>query len=100
MTSDATLTRSLATAMRVLLDQNPQAQILWKLRRDRFNEPKDKGIDDILLKEVQSGRVRIEGWIKAEPGALLRSGLISCSVHHGGANSYFEALKYGPTPMS
>jgi len=96
--SDTTLSRSLATTMRALLDQNPRLQILWKLRPDRDNETKENGIDDILWKETQSGCVRIRGWLKAEPGAMLRSGLIVCSVHHGGANSYYEAVKYGPPP--
>lgn len=95
MTSDTTLTRALATAMRVLLDQNPKVQILWKLRRDRYDEPENKGVDDILSAEMKNGRVRIESWLKAEPGAILRSGLIVCAVHHGGANSYFEAVNAG-----
>jgi hypothetical protein len=96
--SDTTLSRSLATAMRILLDQDPRVQILWELRPDRGNETKEASIDDILSKETQSERVRIRGWLKAEPGAMLRSGLIVCSVHHGGADSYYEAVKYGPPP--
>jgi hypothetical protein len=59
--SDSTLSRSLATAMSVLLDQNPRVQILWKPRPDRDNETIEKGTDDILSKETQSGRVRIRG---------------------------------------
>jgi hypothetical protein len=86
--------------MRMLLGQGPRVQILWKLRPDWDNETKEAGIDDTLSKETQSERVRIRGWLKAEPGAMLRSGLIVCSVHHGGADSYYEAeaVKYRSPP--
>jgi hypothetical protein len=49
--------------------------------------------EGILEKGIKEGRVRIETWLKAEPNALLGSGNVVASVHHGGANSYFEAVR-------
>ena len=37
--------------------------------------------------------VRITDWLIAEPISILKSGGIVCSVNHGGANSYFEAVR-------
>lgn len=33
-------------------------------------------------------------WIQAEIISVLETGKIAVYVHHGGANSYFEACKY------
>jgi hypothetical protein len=43
--------------------------------------------------------VRIESWLKAEPGAIIESGHVICSVNHGGANSWNEGIWYvSPLP--
>lgn len=83
--------QALATALRLQLERNSNVQVLWKLKinRDLVSE-----VGEILSKEIATGCVKIESWLKAEPGALLRSGHIICSVHHGGANSYYEAVRY------
>jgi hypothetical protein len=83
--------QALATALRLQLERSSDVQVLWKLKikGDLVSE-----VEEILSKEIAAGRVKIESWLKAEPGALLRSGHIICSVHHGGANSYYEAVRY------
>lgn len=57
---------------------------------------KHGGYDDdfsaVLTRELNTDRVRITGWLDAEPLAILQTGQISCVVHHGGATSYCEAI--------
>jgi len=64
-------------------------QILWKFARlgdydDEFLRP--------LQRFKDSGRLHVSHWLDIEPPALLRSGHIVLSVHHGGANSFHEAI--------
>jgi 2-acylglycerol O-acyltransferase 1 len=91
----ADIVRELALGIRVLLDTRPDIQILWKLKADKGSQDED---DNVVLatlgKEIQKGKVRIESWLKADPVAILETGNIVCFVHHGGANSYFEASWY------
>lgn len=87
--------REQAVGLRVLLDARPDIQVLWKLKTEEKSEGDGKdSLQTILGKEIESGRVRIESWLKPDPVAILRSGHIVCAVHHGGANSYFEATWY------
>jgi len=58
------------------------------------DEDRHKAVAQLLSKEIAAGRIRIERWLTVEPAALVESGHIVCSVHHGGANSYFEAVRY------
>ncbi|EEH48457.1 uncharacterized protein PADG_04536 [Paracoccidioides brasiliensis Pb18] len=78
-------------AIRILLD-NTGVQVLWKFfKRHDYS-------DDFLIPladDLASGRVRIEGWISVEPASLLESGHIVLSVHHGGSNSFHEAIGTG-----
>ncbi|KAK3294448.1 uncharacterized protein B0H64DRAFT_418347 [Chaetomium fimeti] len=53
----------------------PNAEALWKYPRD--------------------GVVRIVDWLEAEPMAVLETGVVVCAVHHGGANSFLEAVCAG-----
>lgn len=89
-----------ASALRILLENNSEVQVLWKLNMKGVtvtNEEKlHASIAEILSKEIGEGRIKIEKWLKAEPSAIIASGYIVCSVHHGGANSYFEAVQYVP----
>ncbi|KAM5346177.1 hypothetical protein ACJ41O_009182 [Fusarium nematophilum] len=83
--------RSMVEAFVPVLERT-DVQILWKMK-------KLGGFDDSLLEPVRehvaSGRLRIESWIKADPTALLATGDVKLSVHHGGANCYHEAILYG-----
>lgn len=39
------------------------------------------------------GRVVIGSWRKKDPGFLLQNGLVVCSLRHGGAKSFYEAVR-------
>lgn len=74
--------------------QGPRLQVIWKLRKygDWSHSP-GSTVYEILGKEMEEDRVRTVDWLKAEPVSLLQSGHIICQVHHGGSNSFHEALK-------
>jgi 2-acylglycerol O-acyltransferase 1 len=46
-----------------------------------------------LQAEVEADTARIRPWFEVEPMAMLQTGQIVCSVHHGGANSWYEAIQ-------
>ncbi|KAK5663304.1 hypothetical protein OQA88_3732 [Cercophora sp. LCS_1] len=72
-------------------------QVLWKLKQHgdyRATKPGCR-IHDILGQEIRTGSVRIVGWLVPEPISVLESGNIVCAVHHGGANSFYEAVLTG-----
>ncbi|KAI3397269.1 hypothetical protein diail_11068 [Diaporthe ilicicola] len=99
----------LALALRDLLDAAEEhapgkgrLQVLWKLKRKDANggdqlswEGGWKPVHDVLGPEIAADRVRITPWVEADPCAILQSGHVACSVHHGGANSHHEALAAG-----
>ncbi|KAI0196451.1 hypothetical protein F4808DRAFT_305281 [Astrocystis sublimbata] len=92
----AATVREQAVGLRVLLDARPDIQVLWKLKPEESSEGDGKEtLNTILGDELESGRVRIESWLKPDPVAILRSGHVVCAIHHGGANSYFEATWAG-----
>ncbi|KAF9764432.1 hypothetical protein IL306_002804 [Fusarium sp. DS 682] len=80
-------------------------QILWKLGRlpdEQGNVPKRDSytgewalITDELQAYIKQGRARVTDWLVAEPKSVLESHNIVCSVNHGGANSFYEALCSG-----
>lgn len=89
-----------ALALRDLLDAAGKSlQILWKLKRTTegfsWDDGEWKAVRDALRPEIDEDRVRIVPWVKADPCAVLQSGHIVCSVHHGGASSHHEALVAG-----
>ncbi|KAK0734499.1 hypothetical protein B0T26DRAFT_670790 [Lasiosphaeria miniovina] len=68
-------------------------QVLWKLTRK--GQYDNRRLAQVLGQEMEQDRVRIVGWVKAEPPAVLAHGGIVCAVHHGGANSFLEAVAAG-----
>lgn len=97
-----------ALALRDLLDAAEQQhapgegrlQVLWKLKRKDTSgqstwDGEWKPVHDVLGPEMSTDRVRITAWVEADPCAILQSGHVACSVHHGGANSHHEALAAG-----
>ncbi|KAG5762615.1 hypothetical protein H9Q69_005216 [Fusarium xylarioides] len=80
-------------------------QVLWKLGRvpdEEGNAPKGDSytgewalVTDELQAYIKQDRVRITDWLVAEPKSVLESQSIICSVSHGGANSFYEALCSG-----
>ncbi|KAK4148786.1 hypothetical protein C8A00DRAFT_19443 [Chaetomidium leptoderma] len=76
-------------------------QVLWKLKRSKpggaaFYEvgPGTK-VYGILQNAIEADRVRIVDWVKPQPSAVLQTGTVVCSVSHGGANSFHDALTCG-----
>ncbi|KAE9380566.1 glycosyltransferase family 1 protein [Stipitochalara longipes BDJ] len=106
---DETMKLEFATGLKLVLDQRPEVQILWKIResgglpilsrgkREMGSQQNLAKTDplDVLSDEIKSGRVKVLNWISVEPLALLQSERIVCSVHHGGSNSFHEALSTG-----
>ncbi|KAH6679088.1 hypothetical protein B0J14DRAFT_290540 [Halenospora varia] len=45
--------------------------------------------------EMSADKVRVLEWISVDPLTILNTGHIVCSVHHGGSNSFHEALSVG-----
>jgi hypothetical protein len=71
-------------------------QVLWKLKKHGEYETGEAGcrIHGVLGEEMERGVVRIVDWLVPEPIAVLESGNVVCAVHHGGANSFNEAVVY------
>lgn len=90
----------IASALKATLDASVRQkgvgglQVLWKLSKSGQYKTQETGgkIYAILAAEIETGLVRIVSWLAPEPTAILQSGHIACSVHHGGANSYNEAI--------
>ncbi|PNP56589.1 hypothetical protein THARTR1_03285 [Trichoderma harzianum] len=81
----------MAEAIAAVLDAT-DVQILWKLRRvhkysDDFLGPAQKYVDE--------GRLRLETWLDVDPTSLYNTGDIAVSVHHGGANCFYETVLAG-----
>jgi len=95
----------MATGLRILFDKASAAgsngqglQVLWKLNKaGEYSTETGSALYSILGHEMEQDRVRITQWVKPEPIAILSSGNIICSVHHGGANSFNEAVWYVST---
>ncbi|KAK3386193.1 hypothetical protein B0H63DRAFT_544825 [Podospora didyma] len=88
----------LARALRLVLVQAPQDfQVLWKLKKFGEYGTVNAGcrIHDVLGKFIDADLVRIVGWLVPEPISILWTGHVACSVHQGGANSYYEAIIAG-----
>ncbi|KAJ3495660.1 hypothetical protein NLG97_g3236 [Lecanicillium saksenae] len=76
----------------------PRTQVLWKLASKSGNAPvtaSNAKIRAAFCGKIEDDRVRILTWLETPPLAVLRSGGIACSVHHGGASSYHEAILAG-----
>ncbi|KAK3393451.1 glycosyltransferase family 1 protein [Podospora didyma] len=74
----------------------PSLQVLWKLtRKDSYD---NRRLVEVLGDEIHSDVVRILDWVRPEPPAVLAHESVICAVHHGGANSFLEAVAAG-TPQ-
>jgi hypothetical protein len=91
--SNEKFAREMASAIRIAMDyhdrRQSKIQVLWKA--------KTKGnihavIDEIIGKEVREGRVKVLAWLDAEPVSILQHPNLICTVHHGGANSFYEGI--------
>ncbi|KAJ5718684.1 hypothetical protein N7488_004330 [Penicillium malachiteum] len=86
-----TVAVEMAKAIRVVLNKHTQFQVLWKLR---YDWQESAAFRKVLGTFIDEGSVMIVPWIQAEIISVLETGKIAVYVHHGGANSYFEACKY------
>ncbi|RLL97770.1 hypothetical protein CFD26_101966 [Aspergillus turcosus] len=95
---DPKVAENIARGLKMFLTswKGDKVQILWKLPKHPHDE------DDVyaqsikpLQAEVEADSARIQPWFEVEPMAMLQTGQIVCSVHHGGANSWYEAIQNG-----
>ncbi|KAL4793750.1 diacylglycerol acyltransferase-domain-containing protein [Aspergillus venezuelensis] len=88
----------IATSVKSFLSSSAgrNIQVLWKLPKHPHDQDEiyNQSITP-LQKELDSDQVRILSWFQVEPLAMLQTGQIVCSVHHGGANSWYEAIQNG-----
>lgn len=104
-TYDEQQTIEMAGALRFVLKKAQRAgmklQVLWKLRTRSGGGGESSVAATLGAELMKDDTVRVTDWVEPEPMSILESGHIICSVHHGGANSYFEAVRYLdrlPTP--
>ena len=81
----------MAKAIRKMLYEYPDIQVLWKLRYDWESS---RTFQNVLGAHITAGSVLVTPWIQPDMMSVLNTGQIVAYVHHGGANSYFEACKY------
>jgi len=67
---------------------DPKTRVLWKL--PRLSSFKDI-IDELLPEAEDKERFMIVDWIPVDPFSVMTHKNVVTLVHHGGANSYFEA---------
>lgn len=92
--------RVMAGALAAMLDRAPPGtQVIWKFRKLRLPPGEPQYADDVvegpLRRFIDQDRVRLPRWLTVDPTALLESGHIAVSVHHGGANVFNEAVAAG-----
>ncbi|PVH87699.1 glycosyltransferase family 1 protein [Cadophora sp. DSE1049] len=107
---DDTMAREFSSGLKILLDKKPNVQVLWKLKTSGGLAVSSKATSggggfsgtglnkeslSAISAEISNGRIRIVEWLSVDPLAILQTGLIACSVHHGGSNSFHEALSGG-----
>ena len=85
------LAKGISAAIQYERDQGREIQVLWKLKLCAGTGDVDAMLQTELGNEIQAGRVRVVDWLTVDPLALLVEGNVMCSVHHGGANSFFES---------
>ncbi|KAF7176537.1 hypothetical protein CNMCM7691_002855 [Aspergillus felis] len=97
---DPKVAENIARGLKMFLTswKGEKVQILWKLPKHPHDE-EDVYAQSIkpLQAEVEADTARIQPWFEVEPMAMLQTGQIVCSVHHGGANSWYEAIQNGVT---
>lgn len=87
---DAKAALEMAKGIKAVLESRPDLQCLWKLK---YDWKCDAELEKAVCTLIDSDRLRMVSWLNVDPCSLLESGRIACSVHHGGANSYYESCK-------
>lgn len=78
----------LAKGIDMVLNTVKNVQILWKLKFDWQNS---NAFKKVLSGYIEAGDVLIVNWLDVDPVSILQTGCITTAVHHGGANSFYEA---------
>lgn len=81
----------LLKALYETLRRHPDKQVLWK-RPFTKEQRHDQGQE---IPECLRARLRILPWLPVPPIAFLSSPSVVASVHHGGSNSFHEAVAAG-----
>jgi len=70
------------------INHDSNTQLLWKLSdKSKFESLIEETLKDTRDKE----RFKIVDWLEADPASIMKHPNIIAYIHHGGANSYFEA---------
>ena len=65
-------------------------QVYWKLHdKVKFQHVLDEELENERARE----RFKIVDWMDADPGEIMKHENVVAYVHHGGANSYYEAAQ-------
>jgi hypothetical protein len=80
----------MAMGVRTVIQQRPGLRVLWKLMYDWESSNE---FQKVLGSSITTGSVKVVSWIQADIMSVLETARITTYVHHGGANSYFEACK-------
>lgn len=83
---------SLARGLEVALRKHKDLRVLWKLKRDQ-GASLDESLTCALGDAWNEDRVKIVEWLEVAPAHLLMLEGVVVSVHHGGANAYFETAR-------
>lgn len=88
--------REFAETLKMLFVARSDIQVLWKLScpLSESQDSMDPEVSRILSSVIAEGRLRTERWLPVEPICILQSGHVECIVHHGGSNTYYEAVRY------
>ncbi|GLB06732.1 hypothetical protein AtubIFM57258_002048 [Aspergillus tubingensis] len=82
----------IAKALSMLLEQELNIQVLWKLKH--VDDPTvTREIVKLLEVYIHGKRMRIMKHFVFETMSLLMSGHVSCVVNYGGANAFHEAVR-------
>lgn len=86
-------TSDMASALKDVLQKRQDLQVLWKLMPCEENKRAREQLDQV--DEGLQGRLRVVDWLNLDPPAILETGCVGTLVHHGGGNSYHEAIRNG-----
>lgn len=104
---DDEMAKQFSLGLKVVLEKIPNAQVLWKLKTTGgLSVSRAKAASgfsgtgatqeslEAIAPYISTGRVKVVEWLSVDPLAVLQSGHVVCSVHHGGSNSFHEALRF------
>ena len=70
------------------INHDSNTQFLWKLSNKSELESL---VDEELSDARDKKRFKIVGWFEADPASIMKHPNVIAYIHHGGANSYYEA---------